>query len=96
MALLSLRAVRRMHRGAATSSFHVAPSCVSFSRLQIRLSQPNARRFITLPGLPTPEEEEDGPDTGKRGGDGEPRWKPIFWKALESTATTLASVSVLG
>jgi hypothetical protein len=54
-----------------------------------------ARAFTSIPGIPTPEEEEDGAK-GKKPEDDESRWKPIFWKSLESTFTTLASVAVLG
>jgi len=54
-----------------------------------------ARAFTSIPGIPTPEEDDDG-TKGKKPGDDESRWNPIFWKSLESTFTTLASVTVLG
>ncbi|KAI4723624.1 hypothetical protein E4T48_00141 [Aureobasidium sp. EXF-10727] len=54
-----------------------------------------ARAFTSIPGIPTPEEEDDG-GKGRKPEDEESRWRPIFWKSLESTFTTLASVTVLG
>jgi hypothetical protein len=55
-----------------------------------------ARAFTSIPGIPTPEEEEEDGAKGKKPENDESRWKPIFWKSLESTFTTLASVAVLG
>lgn len=54
-----------------------------------------ARAFTSIPGIPTPEEEDDG-GKGKKSEGEESKWRPIFWKSLESTFTTLASVTVLG
>ncbi|CAD0113940.1 unnamed protein product [Aureobasidium uvarum] len=53
-----------------------------------------ARAFTSIPGIPTPEEEDDG-GKGKKPEDEESRWKPIFWKSLESTFTTLASLAAM-
>lgn len=47
-------------------------------------------------GVPDPEEEDDDHDSGKKESSRESRWRPMLWKMLESTGTTLASVSVLG
>lgn len=54
-----------------------------------------ARAFTSIPGVPTPEEDDDRGKGNKSEGE-ESRWRPIFWKSLESTFTTLASVAVLG
>ncbi|KAG9731635.1 hypothetical protein KCU84_g23845, partial [Aureobasidium melanogenum] len=54
-----------------------------------------ARAFTSIPGIPTPEEDDNGGKGNKSEGE-ESRWRPIFWKSLESTFTTLASVTVLG
>ncbi|KAL1297023.1 hypothetical protein AAFC00_004615 [Neodothiora populina] len=77
-----------------------APSPFTRSVLQspqfneVRRPRTITKRFATsLPGVPPTEEEDENSYDGKNG---ESRWKPIFWKSLESTATTLASVSVLG
>lgn len=53
------------------------------------------RTFVTIPGVPSPEEDEDGAGS-KKEPDHEKKWRPMLWKMLESTATTLASVAVLG
>ncbi|KAG9807082.1 hypothetical protein KCU63_g22605, partial [Aureobasidium melanogenum] len=74
------------------------------SPLQLRLRPRNvlqthltcrARAFTSIPGIPTPEEDDNGGKGNKSEGE-ESRWRPIFWKSLESTFTTLASVTVLG
>jgi hypothetical protein len=82
--------VQRLTTASSTLHLRVRPRTIPKTHLSRR-----ARAFTTIPGIPTPEEDDDSAK-GKRPGDDESRWNPIFWKSLESTFTTLASVTVLG
>lgn len=91
--MYSLRSLK-LHKTATVAPFSspLRSFLLPYSR-NTALQVVSRKSFTSIPGLPTPEEEEDGPDNAKKD---EPKWKPIFWKMLESTATTLASVTVLG
>ncbi|KAI4764694.1 hypothetical protein E4T51_02339 [Aureobasidium sp. EXF-12344] len=82
--------VQRLTTASSTLHLRVRPRTIPQTHLSRR-----ARAFTTIPGIPTPEEDDDSAK-GKKPGDDESRWNPIFWKSLESTFTTLASVTVLG
>lgn len=82
--------MQRLARASSPLHLRVRPRTVPHTHLSRR-----ARAFTSIPGIPTPEEDDDGAK-GKKPGDDESRWNPIFWKSLESTFTTLASVTVLG
>ncbi|GAB7353101.1 hypothetical protein MBLNU459_g3644t1 [Dothideomycetes sp. NU459] len=41
-----------------------------------------ARSFVSIPGTPSPEEDEDGAGS-KNNADEEKKWRPMFWKMLE-------------
>lgn len=90
MSSLRPRALQRF--ATTTSPLHLRfrPRSVPQTNLTCRI-----RAFTSIPGIPTPEEDDDG-GKGKKSEGEESRWRPIFWKSLESTFTTLASVTVLG
>lgn len=93
----SLRLASRWGRAAPRSlPLPERLSLISYISVSRTCSPPgSSRNFITIPGASVPEEDKDGTNP-KKEPEEENKWRPMLWKMLESTATTLASVAVLG